>query len=212
MPVIDHLGGCCCRGAGANADNADALDALGDSDMPTYDPTVIQTHGEGFFPVGSVATLVTQFEANRGLYVSPRLVSEFEKMPNGNWVSQPGQDVYYPTLFALNLAAPVMRIDTPDLPPNPDYQPVPAWEPPPFDLAEPRADVMPWEFGAPDPATPPFYDGSIGGTTPADALAADVVPGPAPSPSPGTRAGQVFALAAGAGFLWLLLAGRRRRK
>ena len=65
------------------------------------------------WPVGCRAQLFAPFEVDRGLWVQPRLVSTFVKTSNGRWTSYPGNDVSYPTLGALALAAPVMDVYCP---------------------------------------------------------------------------------------------------
>ena len=70
------------------------------------------------WPVGSVARLFAPFPVDRGLWVEPRLVDRFVKTPNERWTSYPGNDVNYPSLSALALAAPVMEVTTPGTPPG----------------------------------------------------------------------------------------------
>ena len=104
------------------------------------------------WPVGSVARLFAPFPVDRGLWVEPRLVDRFVKTPNERWTSYPGNDVSYPTLSALALAAPVMEVTTP------------AGYPP----AQIAAPMLP-EIEYPDDSPPDFIPLDAGPVPPAPA-------------------------------------------
>lgn len=84
--------------------------------MPTVaavTPSYLLEVPETDWPVGSVATLFAPTPVDRGIWADPALVSKFVKRSNGNWVSYPGSDIYYPSLAALALAVPVMEVAKP---------------------------------------------------------------------------------------------------
>jgi hypothetical protein len=184
MPAANYLGRCCCsppRAAGATL----ALEAAAPYSVAQFDAatpySVAQTERrampelqvimetpehllripEGAWPIGSKATLFAPFQVDRGLWVQPRLVTEFVKTPNGRWTSYPGNDVNYPTLLALSFAVPVMDVWSPaqpapeaagPLPTRPaPGEPVPAevWypddrPPAPIPLDAPAPKPVPW--------------------------------------------------------------------
>jgi hypothetical protein len=95
---------------------------------------------ESTYPVGTIATLWAPMEADRGLWVAPRLVDTFRKTENMRWTSYPGNDVNYPTLLALSMAAPIREVIVPGPQPAPaptypagptpgEPQPVEVWYP-----------------------------------------------------------------------------------
>lgn len=103
MPARDYLQPCPCQVKGAGATVTDEVRT----------PQYLLDAPESSYPVGSQATLAAPFPVDRGLWVEPRLVSVFVKTPNGRWTSYPGNDVNYPSLGALAMAAPVVSVYSP---------------------------------------------------------------------------------------------------
>lgn len=109
MPAAEHL--CACnmpRGAGLYTGPGAFAPQL-----QVMTPDALLNQPEASYPIGSQAKLFAPFPADRGIWQQPRLVSVFVKTPNGRWTSYPGNDVSYPTLAALALAAPVQEVVTP---------------------------------------------------------------------------------------------------
>lgn len=105
MPAADHLCACLApTGAGLYT---------GAFKPAVLTPSQFTEQPEASYPIGSRANLAAPFPVDRGVWQEPRLASVFVKTPNGRWTSYPGNDVNYPTLRALTLAAPVVSIDLP---------------------------------------------------------------------------------------------------
>ena len=163
-------------------------------------PAALLTRPETDYPIGSVAHLLAPFPADRGLWVEPRLVDRFVKTPNGRWTSYPGNDVNYPTLNALALAAPVASVQLPGI----MHGIMPA---PDFGLLD---DPTIWD-GPVDPGLTNLVDPTIWDDVP------DAAPGPiyttTTTPAPKKAGLPGWAIAGIAVTLgWFFLAGSNRRK
>lgn len=189
MPAADYITGCDCgaRGAGEMFTQVEPTGGL----QPMPETMVIRETSrelldvpEPDWSIGARARLFAPFQVDRGLWVEPRLVDVFVKTSNGRWTSYPGNDVSYPTLSALALAAPVMEV----------YEPAQG-APPPV-IGEPEVY---YPEDKPPELPPPDYQYSMmtSPTQPADPRSAWRVSWPM--------------LAIGAGALWLLFGKRRRR-
>lgn len=80
---------------------------------------------EADLPTGTIAHLAEPFQVDRGINLEPRLVERFIKRSNGNWLSYPGNEVYYTSLANLNLDAKVARLEWPAGVPQPTPEPEP---------------------------------------------------------------------------------------
>lgn len=89
-------------------------------------PDPWQDQPESYWPTGSRAELAEPYEADRGAGLPPKLVSVFEKKSNGRWLSQPGNDISFSSLYQLRNAALVVRVTGPegiDTSPEPEPEP-----------------------------------------------------------------------------------------
>lgn len=130
MNWVDNLA----RGAGAVSPDGVTSAAYSTVLAPTITPVAgWREIPEAAWPAGSVAILAAPYLADRGPYIEPLEVTRFEKKPNGRWLSAPGGDVSFASLYALSQAAGVAEVVTP-----------PGADPRPLDQPRPdRSDPAP---------------------------------------------------------------------
>lgn len=218
MPRFADLAGCGCLGAGADdgympdADYSYApdygLDVMPDDYTPQGElGRLAETGGtfeftqarpplsvpESEWPVGSIATLVAPFVADSGsAWVQDQTVQRFKKFAPGRWSSIPGNLVYYTSLGALDLAAPVKQVYYPPPPKPSDPQP----QPQPKKEGSNQGGLAPW--------IPTVFAGDLG--PPITDL--DNIPGGEPA----RPAWLLPAVAIGAALVLIPLFNRRRRR
>lgn len=97
MNWVDNLA----RGAGAVSPDGVTSAAYSTVLAPTITPVAgWREIPEAAWPAGSVAILAAPYLADRGPYIEPLEVTRFEKKPNGRWLSAPGGDVSFASLYA----------------------------------------------------------------------------------------------------------------
>lgn len=113
---------------------------------------------EANLPVGTIAHLAEPFEVDRGINQAPRMVDRFVKRSNGNWLSYPGNEVYYTSLANLNLDAKVARLEWPAGVPQPEPEPTPLPQRPADPRAEPQTlDYQPGNDPRETPSAEPEF-------------------------------------------------------